>query len=332
MGQDALPALRQAAENDTDAEVQWRARRLIRQIERGDSGGLGRREQGGRQADEPRDPLRTRAQAPWTDPWGTDVQERFDRLFRDLERDFGMDVPRSRFFDDSFFKDLQEQMQEMQQRMQGLQQGGTAGGQSMSMQVGPDGVRVELKRKNEKGEEEKQVYEAPDLQTFEQKYPGVLQQHGLGGRFLFRGPFGGDFLRIEPMPLRRGQAAPPDAPEALDPVVVPPPGKRLGVVVKQEIPAEVRSYLGLDDDVGLMVEQVQDGTLAKQLGIEPEDIVLKIAGRQIHGIPDVQEALGSVAAGGTVEVVLLRRGKQLEVRGSKPADEPEPAKGLEPRK
>ena len=33
MGKDALPALRAAAEQDGDAEVQWRARRLIRQIE-----------------------------------------------------------------------------------------------------------------------------------------------------------------------------------------------------------------------------------------------------------------------------------------------------------
>ena len=38
-----------------------------------------------------------------------DVEGIFDDVFEQLERDFGMDVPRHRFFDDAFFKDLNEQ-------------------------------------------------------------------------------------------------------------------------------------------------------------------------------------------------------------------------------
>jgi hypothetical protein len=51
----------------------------------------------------------------------------------------------------------------------------------MSMQMGPDGVKVEVKTKNDKGEEETKTYEAPDMETFRAKYPGVLDGAGMGG-------------------------------------------------------------------------------------------------------------------------------------------------------
>jgi len=175
LGSEALPALRKAAANDAEAEAQWRARRLIRQIERNETGGLGRRNRD--------DGDGTGQRGSWFTPLpGQDagVQDRFDRLFADLERDFGLDIPRGRFFHDGFFRDLQQQAEEMRERMQ---QGfsGVGKGQSMSMQIGPDGVRVEIKQKGEDGKEEAKVYEAPDVETFQKKYPGVLQPNGLGG-------------------------------------------------------------------------------------------------------------------------------------------------------
>lgn len=320
LGKDALPALRQAAEHEADAEVQWRARRLVRQIERGDTGGLDRRV-----AQEP-EPRR-----PGLEPFDrTDVQDRFDQLFRSLERDFGMDIPRSRFFDADFFKDLDDQMQELRQRMQALQQGGVASGQSMSMQMGPDGVRVEIKRKNAQGEDETKVYEAPDVETFKQKYPGVLEQNGLGMRF-WSGPLGG-FRQLDPLPPGRGGQPWTPWPDRSEtdlepaPMVAPPPGKRLGVVVRPEIPAELRGYLGLEDGLGLMVDEVQPDMLAQRLGIERGDIVLQIGTQAIRGTADVQQALGDIAPGDKVEVKLLRRGKELVLQGAKPA---EPATGTE---
>lgn len=372
MGKDALPALRRAAADDSDAEVQWRARRLVRQIEQGDEGGLVPRPDRGRpgEGDAPRGGVRT---APWRQERGAtpfdDVQRRFDEVFRGLERDFGMDIPRGRFFEDGFFQDLENQMREMQQRMQQMQNGIGGRGQSMSMQIGPEGVRVEQRVKNEKGEDEVKVYEAPDLQTFREKYPGVLETNGLGngGFRLFLGdgangspfggfpdPFGGPGAMgpgakgpgadgqgpdgqgggrwFFGYPPQRGFGlAPNDGRRVLPPgedLGAPPPaGKRLGVIVRPEIPPEVRDYVGLEPGVGLMVESVQDGTLAEALGVQARDIVLRIGGKTIGSSLDVQAALGAIEAGGKVEVVVLRGGKETKLSGVKPATDGTPKDG-----
>jgi hypothetical protein len=335
MGKQALPELQKAVADGNDAEIQWRARRLVRQIERGDTGGLARRSDADQDQGQDQGQRRPGTTRPPQWQGFDDLHERFDQLFRGLEGDFGVDIPRGRFFQDDFFRDLRDQMQDMQQHMQQMQSG-VAKGQSMSMQMGPDGVRVEVKTRNEKGEEESKVYEAPDLQTFKQKYPDVLPEHGLGFGFSFGGPGLRDGLRVwrgdtggQPLHLFTWPAprshdlkdqdlddhdlAQPDA----APQVLPPAGKRLGVVVKPEIPQQVRDYLGIKG--GLMVEQVQDGTLASALQLEAGDIVLDIAGTKIANTADVQQALGAIEAGKRVDVKIVRRGKELTVHADKPA-------------
>src|SRR5262249_38225132 len=158
------------------------------------------------------------------------------------------------------------------------------------------------------------VYEAPDLQTFKQKYPDVLPEHGLG--FGFAWPGGRDGLRVWRMNDGSGTLRLPSfswpvtRPHDLDdhdlpdtdldasgaaPQVLPPAGKRLGIVVRPEIPQQVRDYLGIEG--GLMVDQVQDDTLASALKLEAGDIVLEIAGTKIASTADVQQALGGIDAG-----------------------------------
>ena len=333
MGQKALPDLRKAADAAKDHEVQWRARRLARQIEAGNDQGLVHRpdrlpQDGG----EGRDQVR-----PWMDGSGLPehVRRQFEQMFEGMERDFGLDIPRARFFQDDFFRDLQDQLK-----------AGTRS-QGMSMQVGPDGaVRVEVKETNEKGEVETKVYEAPDMETFQSQHPGVLQKGGLwpGVRLWFDR---GDRLQ----PLWRGldgtsRVAPRSgvAPVPIDPLTpdvaapqAPPPGKRLGVTIRPQVPAELRQYLELQDGVGLMIESVQSGTLAEALGLQRGDIVVEIAGLAIGGPEDVQKALGGVEVGKSVEVRFLRRGVEKTASATKKdalesADGSSPGDRLEPRK
>lgn len=331
MGADALPELRKAADESKDPEVQWRARRLIRQIEEGADEGLAPRDAGAAQEPEDRDSRVLRRSSRRAFPGvPEDVQRRFDELFQGLEQDFGMDVPRARFFDDSFFKDLQQQMDDMQQQMQQTPFGE---GRSMSMQMGPDGVRVEVKTKNEKGEEETKVYEAPDLQTFRDKYPGVLDGGGMGGGFTFTLPNGG-FRGFAPsLPQLRGLAPRAIAPDAAQgmPLDAPPPAhKRLGVTVRSEVSRDLLEHLGLEG--ALCVDQVQSGTLAEALGLRSGDLVVRIAGKPIANTADVQDALGSVEAGADVEVVVYRKGLETTLRAKKPeAKSEEPASPLQKR-
>lgn len=331
LGKDALPALREAAGRD-DPEVQWRARRLIGQIGRGERGGLQARPDADRptRALDPAPQDRGRQEPDRGQP--DEMQRRFDQMFGQLEREFGFDIPRGRFFQDDFFRDLQSQMDALRDGFPAM----PGQGRAMALQIGPDGVRAEVKIKNDKGEEENKVYEAPDLETFQQKYPGVLENQGLGGGIRL---FGGGLPQmrgLQPLPRTPAPRRLPVDSEPLEPMdatAVPPAGKRLGVVVRQEIPADVRDYLEIADGQGLMVEDVQAGTLAEAMGLQRNDVVLEIGGKAIGSTADVQEALGGIAAGGKVEVKVLRRGKDLVLSTSKTEDAAaEPPKGLRERK
>lgn len=343
LGDAAVPELKAAAEQEADAEVQWRARRVLRQIERGGDATLQRRGEdpgdGNPDGDSDRkDRRRSIVLAPRANDPGS-VRDQFESLFEHFERDFGIDIPRARFFEDGFFRDLQEQMKAGATRSQG-----------MSMQIGPDGaVRVEVQEKGEDGKSETKVYEAPDMDTFQQKYPNVLHRNGLGmGLF----PGGLRVLRGQAMPQwefdwnGNGQGprvwSVPGAPrggaqglpevdmqdELVEPPPPPPAGKRLGIAIRPELPEGVREYLELDEGVGLMVESVGDGSLASALGLQKGDIVVKIGSRAVGSPQDVQEALGPIAKGAEVEVQFVRKGVTKTAKAPKTeATEPASAGG-----
>ena len=331
LGKEALPALKKAAE-DADSEVQWRARRLVRQIEKGVNQGLVERpkrdttEPEVTGQDESRASPRTRVfRVPQGFP---DMREQFESLFEHFERDFGLDIPRARFFEDDFFKDLQEQMKS-----------GRGTSQGTVLQIGPDGsVHVEISEKNEKGEVERKVYDAPDMQSFQQQYPDVLKKNGLylglneWPRTL-RG-FGGQAWpgfrlepgwKLEPNWQPYGQLLPGAQDDLLAPAAPAPVGKRLGIVV-HPIPAELREHLDLGPDSGLMVESVQEGSLAESLGLQRGDIVVEIESTAIGSAMDVQKVLGGIEAGKQVEVKFLRKGKETKAKATKTEAVEEPKK------
>ena len=312
LGAKALPQLKEAAAEAQDHEVQWRARRLVRQIESGEQGLQQRHrdETGGQQQ-----------QKQWR-LWGDQqtspsMRRQFEELFREMEQQFGLDIPRARFFHDDFFKDLQDQMQ-----------ADGARGHGMSLQIGPDGaVRAEVKETDENGKVETKVYEAPDMETFQQQYPDVLGKGGLNFglhawpqdgrafRSLLVPQHRVPFIRMDPLRVDTDVDIDVGSAEAAE---APPEGKRLGIIVRPEIPAELREHLEIEEGVGLMVQEVQSGTLAETLGLRQGDIVVRIADRQIRETKDVQEAIGGVEAGAQVEVHFLRKGVEQSAKATKP--------------
>lgn len=315
MGKKALDALKKAVETSTDHEVQWRARRLVRQAEQGGAPGLTRRP--------PNDAWQQAPQQPDQNGSAQDrLQRRVDEMFDRMEQEFGIDIPRSRFFHDDFFRDLQQQIPS-----------GTSRSQGMSLQVGADGkVRVEVKTQNEKGETESKTYEADNMEQFRAQYPGVLRQNGLGMGLDLRF-FGDDqgFARSFLMPRLNSQpwttTPTPTQPLDFDVQAVPPPaGSRLGITIRPSISDELREHLGLGDGVGLMVEAVQPDTIAAAIGLQRGDIVTKVAGHAIGSAADVQKALGAIEAGKDVEVTFLRKGVEKSATAPKPAGDSEPKK------
>ena len=347
-GKAAKGALEAAAADESDSEVQWRAKRLLRQL-----GGAGQQRVDGSKPQPARPGLVERSRSRRDqDPKSTDVQLRrasvddvrveFDRLFRELEQQHGIDVPRFRFFDDDFFKDIRSQV-------------GQSHSQGTSVQITPGGVRVEVSETNEAGEADTKVYEAPDMETFRKKYPDVLKDGvkigfnlkgmGLpslpddflgGGRIQLGEPVRGfdwKMLRPRVVPFEKalrpppvGQPTPPGAAEA-----VPPKGRRLGVMI-QDLPDALRDYLELAPGVGLMIESVQRGTLAASLRLRAGDIVVGISGKKIGSPSDVRDALSLIKKGDDVEVAFIRRGERREASTKKVETAQADREQLQPKK
>ena len=66
---------------------------------------------------------------------------------------------------------------------------------------------------------------------------------------------------------------------------------------------------------GVYVAEVTDGSGAKAAGIEPGDVIIKLAGKKVHNMAELQESLAKYRPGDKVEVTLLRgkKEKHLEV-------------------
>lgn len=97
-----------------------------------------------------------------------------------------------------------------------------------------------------------------------------------------------------------------------------PENERLGVMIKP-LHAEVAQFLGLDPGVGLIVDQVLDGSLAKQLGLKAKDVLVSINGRSITSPDVIRQALRETPVGGAVHVETLRvSGDRVKVTATRP--------------
>ena len=61
---------------------------------------------------------------------------------------------------------------------------------------------------------------------------------------------------------------------------------------------------------GVYVAEVTDGSGAKAAGIEPGDVIIKIAGKKVHNMAELQENLAKHRPGDKVEVTILRNKKE----------------------
>lgn len=351
MGTRAVQELKAAAGDGGDGEIQWRAKRLLRQIDQASVAKRGAANPGQNKAEKPGPGLverRRSGPSPQVDVGRNEdrlqqvggieeVKSEFDRLFRRMEELRGVDLQHQRLFDDTFLQDLKAQLD------------ATSSGQGKSVQITPDGVRVEITETGKDGKSDTKVYEAPDMDSFHKQFPGVLEKGraGLGLR-----PFAGldlnglfDVMRVDVGGLQRGfdldllkpQRIPFDQGVrrtqigATPAASVPPTGRRLGVVIKP-IPESLRDYLELDRGHGLMVESVQGDSLAASLGLRAGDIVLGINDEKIASAADVRKVLGAIKKGSDVDVSYVRRGERRAASAKKKHDAEADRAALKPKK
>ena len=351
MGGRAVKELKAAAGDGGDGEIQWRAKRLLRQIEQAASSKGGAADPGQSKSVTPGRGLVERRRSGQTPQVDVDrdrdrlqqvggleeLRSEFDRLFRRMEGLHGVGVQRQRLFDDTFIQDLKSQFEAI------------GSGQGTNVQITPDGVRVEITETGKDGKSDTKVYKAPDMDAFHKQFPGVLEKGSLG---LGLQPFadiglnglldeiwvnvgglqrGFDLNLLKPQRVPFDQGVRRSQKGAMPAASLPPTGRRLGVVIKP-IPDSLRDYLELDRGQGLMVDSVQADSLAASLGLRASDIVLGINDEQISSADDVRKVLGAIKKGGDVHVAYVRRGERREASAKKKHDAEAGRSVLQPKK
>jgi hypothetical protein len=90
---------------------------------------------------------------------------------------------------------------------------------------------------------------------------------------------------------------------------------RLGIRLEKLSPLVV-DQLGLDAGRGVAISSVVEGSPAEKAGLKPHDIVLEFAGKAVgENTEDLVRQVNDVKAGDKVDIVVLRKGKKVELKG-----------------
>jgi serine protease Do len=84
-------------------------------------------------------------------------------------------------------------------------------------------------------------------------------------------------------------------------------GEAFGMTV-QEITPEIAQHLGLSIKKGLIVADVQEGTAAEEVGIQPQDIILQVNKVKVTTMKEYQKEIAKAGENGSI-LLLIKRGK-----------------------
>lgn len=125
-----------------------------------------------------------------------------------------------------------------------------------------------------------------------------LNTNRLGGGFYLALP-ADDSLRTRVASLKRGESA--ERP-------------RLGIAIApSRVARHLRRAVGLPEQDGVLVREVEDNSPAARAGIAEGDLIVEAAGRPIREPDDVYEALGTVAAAGVMTLRIVRGAEERTV-------------------
>lgn len=197
-----------------------------------------------------------------------------------------------------------------------LAPGASSQGQTLRMQTGPDGVRVEVEETRD-GRTEAKVYEAESLEALLEAHPEL------------RGRIGGGSD-----PLRLPEVRMPSLEDLLDGVGLAPPGglrpvvpslARLGIRMLE--PAmRTTVFEGVPANEGLEVVEVVPGSLAAAVGVVPGELVRSLGGETIRSASDVRRILAGLSLDRRIEVECVQPDGSVRVRSWEPV-EAEPSSG-----
>lgn len=91
-------------------------------------------------------------------------------------------------------------------------------------------------------------------------------------------------------------------------------GAQLGVMTVDLDDADLAAVFGVQPGLGVLVTGITSGSGAEKAGIKGGDVVVGVAGDEVHGVEDLRQKLGEHAPGDTVEVRFRRRNQPQTVK------------------
>ncbi len=86
----------------------------------------------------------------------------------------------------------------------------------------------------------------------------------------------------------------------------------LGVSI-QDLDSEFAKELNVDVSQGVVIEGLEEGGSAQYAGLQVNDVIVGIDGREVKSIPELQEVVGRAKVGDTVSLKVLRKNKPITV-------------------
>lgn len=87
---------------------------------------------------------------------------------------------------------------------------------------------------------------------------------------------------------------------------------RLGVII-QTLTPDLAEAFGLDQEKGVVITEVEPGSTAEEVGIEPGDIVLSVNDKQVTNSSDMRNYIGLLRLGSEVNLEVLRENKRRTI-------------------
>lgn len=186
----------------------------------------------------------------------------------------------------------------------------SAESEQVRVQMGPDGVEVEIKS-HKNGQEETKKYQASTIEELLEQHP-ELKKH---------------------LPqVRVPSQVRVDKPALRSPARMELPTDVLGIY-SQKVDPEQAQKLGLPPEQGLAIESVKPGTIAQVLGLRRGDVLLELNGEAVYAVEDVRRILKERAGDAPLQVVIIPEGstERRNLRWTPAEPEPESSSGSAPR-
>jgi len=87
---------------------------------------------------------------------------------------------------------------------------------------------------------------------------------------------------------------------------------RIGVQI-QEVNKEMAEAFGIPKPTGALVNSVEKGGPAEKAGVEPDDIILKVDGREVHSSTELPRIISVIKPGTKINLTVWRKGAQKDL-------------------